>query len=108
VAEYRDPQPSDTVLTILSVAAAGATVVVAGLFTRYIGFTGFAAITILAVFLLVRWMAASWGYRCPNCGELFELSFLGQFTAVNMGNERIVRCPRCGKRSPARILRKIS
>jgi predicted RNA-binding Zn-ribbon protein involved in translation (DUF1610 family) len=87
--------------------AAGGVVVIAGLFIRYIGITGFVAIAILSVFLLVRWMAASWGYRCPNCGEVFQIGILGQFTAVNMGGERIVRCPRCGKRDPARTLRKI-
>jgi DNA-directed RNA polymerase subunit RPC12/RpoP len=108
VEEYRDPQRRDAILTTAWIIAAGGAVIIAGLFTRYIGITGFVAIAVLSLFLLVRWMAASWGYRCLNCGEVFQLSMLSQFTAVNIGDERIVRCPRCGKRNPARTLRKIT
>jgi predicted RNA-binding Zn-ribbon protein involved in translation (DUF1610 family) len=59
------------------------------------------------VWLLLQWMARAWAYRCPNCGEVFQLSPLGQFTAVNMGDERNVKCPSCGKRSWMKILRRI-
>jgi DNA-directed RNA polymerase subunit RPC12/RpoP len=58
------------------------------------------------VWLLMRWMARAWAYRCPQCGELFQLTALGQFTAINMGDERNVKCPKCGKRNWVKVLRK--
>jgi DNA-directed RNA polymerase subunit RPC12/RpoP len=59
------------------------------------------------ILLLLRWMARAFAYRCPECGELFQLTMLGQFTAINMGDERSVRCPKCGVRSWVKILRRI-
>ena len=64
-------------------------------------------LVIPGVGLVLRWMARAFAYRCPECGELFQLTALGQFTAINMGDERSVRCPRCGKRSWVKALRRI-
>jgi DNA-directed RNA polymerase subunit RPC12/RpoP len=61
---------------------------------------------ILGVFLLAAWMARAYEYHCPECGEWFQTPILGQFTTLNMGNERRVRCPRCGKRSWVKTFRK--
>jgi uncharacterized Zn-finger protein len=58
------------------------------------------------VWLLMRWMARAWAYRCPLCGELFQLTALVQVTAINMGDERNVKCPKCGKRNWVKVLRK--
>jgi len=60
------------------------------------------------LWLLLRWMARAFAYRCPNCGELFQLTALGQFTAINMGDERNVRCPKCGQRNWTKVLRKVN
>lgn len=83
-----------------------------GVLAMYLGLrwnAGAAALLLIlpAVWLLLRWMAHAWAYRCPNCGEVFQLSELGQFTAINMGERRNVRCPTCGKRDWVKILRRI-
>ena len=64
------------------------------------------AIALIAVLVLARWMSRGWSYRCPDCGELFQVSILGQFAAINMGDERSVRCPHCHKRNWVKTLRK--
>jgi DNA-directed RNA polymerase subunit RPC12/RpoP len=74
-------------------------VVITGIFAPRIGAGWFFAAVLIALLFLLRWLARAWGYRCPQCNQLFQLTMLGQFTAVNMGDERNVRCPRCGKRS---------
>ena len=56
--------------------------------------------------LLLQWMAQTFAYRCPECGELFQLTVLEQFTAVNLGSERNVRCTKYGKRNWMKIVRK--
>jgi len=53
-------------------------------------------------------MSRAFAYRCPECGEVFQLSTLGQFTAINMGDERNVSRPRCRKRSWVKVLRRTS
>jgi DNA-directed RNA polymerase subunit RPC12/RpoP len=64
-------------------------------------------LVIPGVWLLMRWMAHTWAYRCPDCGEVFQLTMLDQLKSINMGDERNVRCPKCGQRSWVRLLRRI-
>jgi len=66
-----------------------------------------ALLIVPGVWLLLRWLSRTWAYRCPNCGVLFQLGMLSQFTAINMGDERNVKCPRCRKRSWVKILRRL-
>jgi|YelNatPaOPRAMG01_1025707.scaffolds.fasta_scaffold00123_19 putative FmdB family regulatory protein len=41
-------------------------------------------------------------YRCPDCGEVFEL-FLRSHSSTEP-----IRCPRCGSTAPERILSRFS
>lgn len=55
--------------------------------------------------LLVAWHARNFAYLCPGCGEVFEISTLENFISPNGVNKKYLRCPRCGKRAWADILR---
>jgi DNA-directed RNA polymerase subunit RPC12/RpoP len=105
--EFRHSQPRDTWITFAWIAGAAGVVVLAGIFSPRLG-VGLACLAaVLAVLLLCRWMASAWGYRCPDCNEMFQLTLLAQFTAVNMGDERNVRCPKCGKRHWIKPVRRV-
>ncbi|WP_011305839.1 hypothetical protein [Methanosarcina barkeri] len=55
--------------------------------------------------LLVLWHAKNFAYLCPGCGEVFKVSTLEDFISPNGENKKYLRCPRCGKRAWADILR---
>jgi len=55
--------------------------------------------------LLVAWHAKNFAYLCPGCGEVFEISALDDFLGPNGVNKKYLRCPKCGKRAWADILR---
>ncbi|MCC4767178.1 hypothetical protein FXW07_11250 [Methanosarcina sp. DH1] len=57
------------------------------------------------LFLLVVWHTKNFAYLCPGCGEVFEVSTLEDFISPNGVNKKYLRCPRCGKRAWADILR---
>jgi len=55
--------------------------------------------------LIVVWHAKNFSYLCPECGGVFEVSKLEDFLSPNGVNKKYLRCPRCGKRAWADILR---
>jgi predicted RNA-binding Zn-ribbon protein involved in translation (DUF1610 family) len=105
--EVRDPQSRDWWTTLVWLAVLLGFVAIA-VFLDVRFNVGVASILLIipGLWLLMRWMARAWAYRCPECGEVFQLTALGQFAAINMGDERNVCCPKCGKRSWVKVLRK--
>lgn len=55
--------------------------------------------------LLVIWHTKNFAYRCPACGEVFEVSTLENFLSPSSINKKYLKCPKCGKRGWAEILR---
>ena len=53
----------------------------------------------------VAWHTKNFTYRCPSCGEVFEVSTLENFLNPNGVNKKYLKCPNCGKRDWAEILR---
>ena len=62
-------------------------------------------VIIIGILLLVVWHAKNFAYRCPACGEFFEVSTLENFLGPNCLNKKYLKCPRCGKRGWAKILK---
>lgn len=60
---------------------------------------------ITGTLLLVIWHTKNFAYRCPKCGEVFEVSALENFFGPNGINKKYLKCPVCGKRRWADILR---
>lgn len=62
-------------------------------------------IIITGTLLLVIWHTKNFAYLCPTCGEIFEVSTLENFLGPNGISRKYLKCPRCGKRHWADILR---
>lgn len=105
VVELREPVSRDSWLTAAVLFTFSAAVLAAGMLSPRIGIGWFLAVVTGGTALLLSWLSRAWGYCCPACGVRFQLSLLGQFTAINMGNERRIRCPRCYKRSWMKMMR---
>ncbi len=67
------------------------------------------ALIIVGIYLLVRWHAGSFGYRCRKCGCEFHLSVLKDFiTPHGLGNGgwKFLKCPKCRRWSRATVLQR--
>lgn len=69
-----------------------------------------AALVAGGLVLLVNWHKGQTIYQCPNCGHLYEISFLQDLAApqgVNRdGAWLLLRCPNCKQRNKTRVLKK--
>jgi DNA-directed RNA polymerase subunit RPC12/RpoP len=104
----RESRPQDSWAGVLWVAVLLGLIALATFLAVQTSIGALALLVVIpGVWLLLRWMSRDWAYRCPHCGEAFQLTILDQFKAFNMGDERNVRCPRCGQRSWVKVLRKV-
>ena len=61
----------------------------------------------VGMLLLVRWSARNSGYRCRHCGHEFQVSVFTELVSPHgsgSGGWTYLRCPRCDRRSRARVL----
>ncbi len=65
-------------------------------------------VTTIILLLLVRWHARNFAYRCPECGQEFEISVFTDFISPHGVGKKYLKCPRCQKRSWANETEKIS
>lgn len=105
--EFREPQPRDNWIALAWIGFASGSILTVAFLSGHLWIGTVPVVGAIVFLLLLRWMSRAWGYRCPQCGELFQLSMPGQFTAINMGEERSIRCPHCGRRSWMKVLRKV-
>lgn len=64
---------------------------------------------IIGLFILVKWHARTFAYRCSRCGHKFEISAFVDFISPHgPGSDgwKYLRCPKCKKMSKAIIIRK--
>ncbi|MFC2063609.1 hypothetical protein ACFLXB_00735 [Chloroflexota bacterium] len=71
-----------------------------------------AVVVLAGLILLVNWHKQKTAYRCPECDQIYEISFLTDLTAPHgafgdTGPWLFLRCPHCGKRSKTRVLKKV-
>ncbi len=67
---------------------------------------GFLVLAGAWMYLLVRWHAAQFGYRCPRCGHEFAIPVREDLIGPDTLASKYVRCPRCSRRGWATILAK--
>ena len=78
--------------------------------------TFLAVALVLAIgWAMVAWYARAYGYRCGNCGKVFQIAGYRNFTSLQAvgrfpdGTYQAYKwlvCPHCGKRTKAVVLRK--
>lgn len=61
---------------------------------------------VAGMLLLVAWHSRSFAYRCANCQHEFEIPFLSDLTSPNSSRGKYLKCPQCGKRGWATVLKK--
>jgi DNA-directed RNA polymerase subunit RPC12/RpoP len=63
-----------------------------------------------SLFLLVKWHAHTFGYRCPNCGHEFAISTVTDFVSPHglskRGGWKYLKCPQCHERIRAMVIKK--
>jgi DNA-directed RNA polymerase subunit RPC12/RpoP len=111
VSTFREPTRRDRVKGLRYLAAYLATVAVAAVLLIDVdwpvGFAVWLVLVFAAVALLVRWNARHSGYRCRLCGHEFEISAFTELVSphgTGSGGWTYLRCPRCDRRSRARVL----
>jgi len=68
------------------------------------GFVAWLVFAFGAVFLIVRWLAGNTVYLCPACGYEFAISTFRYFISPHIRRRKLLKCPRCGKRSWCRAM----
>ena len=106
MSRYRELKRKDWVITGLLVAVFAGVIVMAGMLVANRHPLGFALLVCALTFLLVRWHASNFAYRCPECANEFEISTFKDLISPHMAATKRLRCPQCGTRSWARALKK--
>lgn len=74
--------------------------------SRNVSAIGAVAGVLVLVGLLARWHAAHYAYRCPNCGQHFEIGTATDLISPHMPQTKYLKCPACGKRDWAHAVPK--
>ena len=69
-----------------------------------------AVLVIGGMVILVNWHKEQTTYQCPNCGHIYEISFLTDLVAPHgvsrEGAWLLLRCPNCQQRRKTRVLKR--
>jgi DNA-directed RNA polymerase subunit RPC12/RpoP len=97
--KLRRPQGADGIRTAVIVGAACTAIVGMGVWLgrTYPLLVGTGVVGVLAG--LVRWHAATTGYRCPECGRGFIISAWADLLSPHMLTTKYVKCPGWGRRA---------
>lgn len=109
---YRKPKKSDKTkfLSVIGIYVAAISITAFLLLVTY--WYVWLALVAGGLFLIVSWHKKSTAYRCPKCGNEFEISFLTDFFSPHGvtkegGGWLHLKCPRCHNRSKMKVLVKI-
>lgn len=109
--KLREPNKSDAILTMVLVAVFIIGIVAILYMSWPKDILAGCILVAGCLLLLIRWHSRTFGYRCANCDEDFEISMLKDlfsFQGVNkQGSWKYLKCPNCGLRTTARELTKV-
>jgi DNA-directed RNA polymerase subunit RPC12/RpoP len=72
-------------------------------------------IVLLSLWLYIRLMTQRTGYKCANCGKIFQVPATVNFFTMSSVSKnpdgtyyasKSLTCPKCGKRTQARLLKR--
>ena len=106
MSRYRNLTWKDWTTTWLLIAVFTAVIVIAGILLASRHPMGFALLACALLLALVRWHAANFAYRCPACGNEFEISTFKDLISPHTPTTKYLRCPKCTHRSWASVLKK--
>ena len=109
--KYTDPTRKDTIQSIVYILLYILAISVGSYFLLLKYWYIWAVVVIVGLALLVNWHKAKTVYSCPNCGHVYEISFLTDLLAPH-GIDRdgawlFLRCPDCHERRKTKVLKRI-
>ena len=109
--QYQETTKEDWIRTIIYVAVFVAVIIVWAIFLLSGYWYIWLILVIGSLFLLVRWHAKKFAYRCPKCGHEFEISTFTNFISPHglskSGGWKYLKCPKCHERLRATVIKKI-
>lgn len=63
-------------------------------------------ISLVVLFILVKWHAKTFAYICPKCNCIFTLSALRDLFSPQGFATKYITCPKCKQRGWAKIIKK--
>ena len=116
MARFRLTDRHDWAATVLRVVlVVGALVFALAVLRPRYGWLPTTVFVVVSLLTLVRWYSQSYGFRCASCGHVFQVpTTVNFFTPSGVAKNpdgtyygwKALTCPRCEKRSRARVLKK--
>lgn len=105
---YRKPKKGDISKSLLLIGIYVAAISVTAFLLLVTYWYIWLALVAGGLFLLILWHKKSTAYRCPRCGNEFEISFLTDFFSPHGvtntgGGWMYLKCPRCQNRSKMQV-----
>ena len=113
MAQYKETTKRDWIRTIAYIAVSIAVIIIGAIFLlpAYWYWYIWLILVVGSLFLLVRWHAKKFAYRCPKCGHEFEISIFTDFISPHgpsiSGGWKYLKCPKCHERSRATVIKKV-
>lgn len=108
---YREPTKTDLIWTIVYISLFLGAVLIGEIISVQVKPPAGAGICVIlsagALFLLVRWHARTFAYRCAKCGHEFEVSAFVDLISPQGIDWKFLKCPDCRKRSRAAVIGKV-
>ena len=109
--QFREPSAADRRAGIRMLVGYVAAISVASVLLFFVpgppGLVVWLVLVLVGTVLLARWNSRHSGYRCRRCGHEFEISTLTEIVSphgAGDGGWTWLRCPRCDRRSRAKVL----
>lgn len=108
--KYQEITKEDWIKTTIYIAIFIAVITIGAIFLLPADLYVWFIILAGSLFLLVRWHAKNFAYRCFKCGNEFEISIFTDFISPHGlgkgGGWKYLKCPRCHQRSKAIIIKR--
>lgn len=112
VTRYAEPARKDYTTTFIYIALFAVVIAASALLFLPHRWYVWGAIIVVGIYLLVSYDARNTGYRCANCGNAFEISVATDLVSPHgiggTGGWKYLKCPECGRRSRAAVLKKLA
>ncbi len=110
MSKYVETTKKDWTKTILFISIFVAVIVIGAILLVPEYIYVWLVLVIFGVAIIVKWHASNFAYRCPRCGNEFEISFWKDFLSPHgpskNGGWKYLKCPKCQNKSRATLLRK--
>ena len=105
---YREPTKKDRIKSYSVIFVAVLIFISCGFFILpQFGIYLYLVVIFITLFMLVFWHARTSAYRCTECGNEFEISFIKDLITPHVPHKKYLKCPRCGYRDWMMELSKI-